>query len=55
MRAMTRVVDEVFCIPVTDDKPVFKKQYRLSYAELELLKEIVEERVESGFIRPSMC
>jgi hypothetical protein len=54
MREMTRVVDEVFRIPVTDDKPVFKKQYRLSYAELKLLKEIVEERVDCGFIQPSM-
>jgi hypothetical protein len=54
MREMTRVVDEVFYIPVTDDKPVFKKQYRFLYAELELLKQIVEERVDCGFIRPSM-
>jgi hypothetical protein len=54
MREMTRVVDEVFRIRVIDDKPVFKKQYRLSYAEFKLLKEIVEERVDCGFIRPSM-
>ena len=45
MKEMTRVLDEVFRIPLTSDKPVFRKQYRLSYAELDLLKDIVEERI----------
>jgi hypothetical protein len=50
---MTQIKDEVFTIPVTGDKPIFRRQYRLAEAEKEILKEQIEERLQAGFIRPS--
>jgi hypothetical protein len=52
MNEMTQIKDEVFTIPVTD-KPIFQRQYRLAKAEKEILKEQIEERLQTGFIRPS--
>jgi hypothetical protein len=52
MNEMTQIKDEVFTIPVTDDKPIFWRQYRLAEAEKEILKEQIEERLQAGFIRP---
>jgi hypothetical protein len=43
-----------FNMNVIDDTPIFRRQYRLAKAEKEILKEQVEERLEAGFIRPSM-
>jgi hypothetical protein len=53
MNEMAQIKDEVFTIPVTDDKPIFRRQYRLAEAEKEILKEQIEERLQAGFIRPS--
>jgi hypothetical protein len=53
MNEMTQIKDEIFTIPVTDDKPIFRRQYRLAEAEKEILKEQIEERLQAGFIRPS--
>jgi hypothetical protein len=44
---------ETFCIPLTDETPVFKQQYQLSQAEKEILYEQMEERKAVGFIRSS--
>jgi hypothetical protein len=54
MNNMGQVKNETFRIPVTDDTPIFRRQYRLAKAEKEILKEQVEERLEAGFVRPSM-
>jgi hypothetical protein len=54
MNDMGQVKNETFRIPITDDTPIFRRQYRLAEAEKEILKEQVEERLEAGFIRPSM-
>jgi hypothetical protein len=54
MAEMTTIKDEHFRIPVTDPTPVLRQQYRLSYAEKEILAEQMEERKAAGFIRPSM-
>jgi hypothetical protein len=54
MAKMTTIKDEQFRIPVTDPTPVLRQQYRLSYAEKEILAEQVEERKAVAFIRPSM-
>jgi hypothetical protein len=54
MAEMTTIKDEQFRIPVTDPAPVLRHQYRLSYAEKEILAEQMEERKAAGFIRPSM-
>jgi hypothetical protein len=54
MNDMGQVKNETFRIPVTDDTPIFRRQYRLAEARKEILKEQVEERLEAGFIRPSM-
>jgi hypothetical protein len=54
MAEMTTIKDEQFRIPVTDPAPVLRQQYRLSYAEKEILAEQMEERKAAGFIRPSM-
>jgi hypothetical protein len=54
MAEMTTIKDEQFRIPVTDLTPVLRQQYRLSYAEKEILAEQMEERKAAGFIRPSM-
>jgi len=54
MAEMTTIKDEQFRIPVTDPTPVLRQQYRLSYAEKEILAEQMEERKAAGFIRPSM-
>ncbi|GAQ93234.1 hypothetical protein KFL_013780010, partial [Klebsormidium nitens] len=53
MSEMSTVIGEKFTIPVTDDTPIFKRQYRLAYAEVDTLKEQVEERLKCGFIRRS--
>jgi hypothetical protein len=52
MAEMTTIKDEQFRIPVTDPTPVLRQQYRLSYAEKEILAEQMEERKAAGFIRP---
>jgi hypothetical protein len=44
MAEMTTIKDEQFRIPVTDPTPVLRQQYRLSYAEKEILAEQMEER-----------
>jgi hypothetical protein len=54
MAEMTTIRDKQFRIPVTDPTPVLRQQYRLSYAEKEILAEQMEERKAAGFIRPSM-
>jgi hypothetical protein len=54
MNDMGQVKNETFRIPVTDNTPIFRRQYRLAEAEKKILKEQVEERLEAGFIRPSM-
>jgi hypothetical protein len=54
MAEMTTIKDEQFKIPVTDPTPVLRQQYKLSYAEKEILAEQMEERKAAGFIRPSM-
>jgi hypothetical protein len=54
MAEMTTIKDEQFRIPVTDPAPVLQQQYRLLYAEKEILAEQMEERKAAGFIRPSM-
>jgi hypothetical protein len=54
MAEMTTIKDEQFRIPVTDPTPVLRQQYRLSYAEEEILAEQMEERKAAGFLRPSM-
>jgi hypothetical protein len=43
---------ETFRIPLIDETPIFKQQYRLSQAEKEILCEQMEERKAVGFIRP---
>jgi hypothetical protein len=52
MEEMTTVRGEKFKIALTDDV-IFRPQYRLSYAEKDILKEQMEERLKCGFIRPS--
>jgi hypothetical protein len=37
MAEMTTIKDEQFRIPVTDPAPVLRQQYRLSYAEKEII------------------
>jgi hypothetical protein len=54
MAEMTTIKDEQIRIPVTDPAPVLRQQYRLSYAEKEILAEQMEERKAAGFIR-SRC
>jgi hypothetical protein len=54
MAEMTSIKDEQFRIPVTDPAPVLRQQYRLLYAEKEILAKQMEEREAVGFIRPSM-
>ena len=54
MSEMSTVIGEKFTIPVTDDTPIFKHQYRLAYAERDILKEQVEERLKCGFVRRSV-
>jgi hypothetical protein len=54
MNDMGQVKNETFRIPVTDDTPIFRRQYWLAKAEKEILKEHVEEQLEAGFIRSSM-
>src|SRR6476620_7715960 len=54
MAEMTTIKDKQFRIPVTDPTPVLRQQYRLSYAEKEILAEQMEECKAAGFIRPSM-
>jgi hypothetical protein len=54
MNDMCQIKNEMFQIPVTDDTPIFRRQYRLAEVEKEILKEQVEERLAAGFIRPSM-
>jgi hypothetical protein len=54
MAEMTTIKDEQFRIPVTDHAPVLRKQYRLSYAEKEILAVQMEKRKAAGFMRPSM-
>ena len=54
MSEMSTVIGEKFKIPVTDDTPIFKHQYRLAYAEKDILKDQVEERLKCGFIRRSV-
>jgi hypothetical protein len=44
MAEMTTIKDEQFRVPVTDPAPVLRQQYRLSYAE----KEILAKHVETG-------
>jgi hypothetical protein len=51
MNEMTQIKDGVFTIPVTDDKQIFRREYRLAEAEKEILKEQIEERLQAGFIR----
>jgi hypothetical protein len=53
MEEMTTVRGENFKITLTDDTPIFRPQYRLSYAERDILKEQMEERLKCRFIRPS--
>jgi hypothetical protein len=53
MEEMTTVRGEKFKITLTDDTPIFRPQYRLSYAEKDILKKQMEERRKCGFIRPS--
>jgi hypothetical protein len=53
MSEMTMVQGEKFKIPVKDETPIFRHQYRLSYAEKDILKEQMDERLKCGFIRPS--
>ncbi|GAQ87978.1 putative retrotransposon protein [Klebsormidium nitens] len=53
MSEMTTVRGEKFSIPVTNDTPIFRHQYRLSQSEKESLNEHIEERIKCGFIRPS--
>jgi hypothetical protein len=53
MAEMTTIKDEQFRISVTDPTPVLR-QYRLLYAEKEILAEQMEERKAAGFIRPLM-
>jgi hypothetical protein len=50
MAEMTTIKDEQFQDPAS----VLQQQYRLSYAEKEILAEQMEERRAVGFIRPSM-
>jgi hypothetical protein len=45
MNDMGQVKNETFQIFVTDDTPIFRRQYRLAEAEKEILKEQVEERL----------
>ena len=54
MSEMSTVIGEKFKIPVTDENPIFKHQYRLAYAEKDILKEQVEERLKCGFVRRSV-
>jgi hypothetical protein len=54
MAEMTTIKDEQFRIPVTDPTPVLRQQYRLLYAEKEILAEQMKERKAAGFIRPLM-
>ena len=54
MSEMSTVIGEKFKIPVTDETPIFKHQYRLAYAEKDILKDQVEERLKCGFIRRSV-
>jgi hypothetical protein len=54
MNDMGQVKNKTFQNSVTDDTPIFRRQYRLAKAEKEILKEQVEERLKAGFIRPSM-
>jgi hypothetical protein len=44
---------ETFRIPLTDETPIFKQQYRLSQAEKEIMCKQMEERKAVGFIRAS--
>jgi hypothetical protein len=53
MVEMTTIKDEQFRIPVTNPSTVLRQQYRLSYAEKEILAEQTEERKAAGFIGPS--
>ncbi|GAQ80425.1 hypothetical protein KFL_000540020 [Klebsormidium nitens] len=51
MSEMSTIIGKRFKIPVTDDTPIFKHQYRLAYAEKDILKDQVEERLKCGFFR----
>jgi hypothetical protein len=44
---------ETYHIKLTDERPIFKQQYKLSQAEKEILQEQMEERKAVGFIRTS--
>lgn len=54
MREMGHIEGESFKIPVTDETPIFRRQYRLAETEKQILREQVEERLDAGFIRRSM-
>jgi hypothetical protein len=54
MAETTTIKDKQFRIPITDPAAVLQQQYRLLYAEKEILAEQMEERKAVGFIRPSM-
>jgi hypothetical protein len=54
MAKMTTIKDEQFRIPVTDPSPVLRQQYKLLYAEKEILAEQMEACKAAGFIRPSI-
>jgi hypothetical protein len=53
MEEMTMVQGEKFKIALTDNTPIFRPQYRLTYAEKDILKEQMEKCLKCGFIRPS--
>jgi hypothetical protein len=50
MSEMTTIRGEKFKIHVKDETPIFRHQYRLSYAEKDILKKQMDERLKCGFI-----
>ena len=53
MQEMTTIPGVEFEIPVSDETPMFKHQYRLAQSEKEDLAQQVAERLKNGLIRPS--
>ena len=53
MKEMSTIPEVEFEIPVSDETPIFKHQYRLAQSEKEDLAQQVAERLKNGLIRPS--
>ena len=53
MKEMSTIPGVEFEIPVSDETPIFKHQYRLAQSEKEDLAQQVAERLKNGLIRPS--